>query len=91
MYLLSQMVFYLFLTFLLGVAVGYLLWQTWGQRAIVAKYNTAELRLARLLAEWQAGVRAAPLARTDAKPLDAGLHERMNATATGPRSSFMTR
>ena len=46
MYLLSQMALFLLLAFLLGVSTGYALWRTWGQREIVAKFNTAELKLA---------------------------------------------
>jgi hypothetical protein len=53
MYLLSQLAFYLFLTFLLGVGVGYTLWRTWGERESVAKYTAAEMRLAQYLARWE--------------------------------------
>lgn len=53
MYLLSQLASYLFLTFLLGVGVGYGLWRTWGQREVVAKFNAAEMRLAAHLARWE--------------------------------------
>lgn len=53
MFLLSQMASYLFLSFLLGVGVGYALWRALGQREIVAKYQAAELRLAQHLANWQ--------------------------------------
>ncbi len=49
MYLLSQLASYMFLTFLLGVGVGYTLWRTWGEREVVAKYKAAELRLAEYL------------------------------------------
>lgn len=88
MYLLSQMVLYLFLTFMLGVAVGYLLWQTWGQRTIVAKYNAAELRLANLLAEWQeAGGRPAnPTQGSAAATAESSFDERIGATARAPFS-----
>ena len=60
MYLISQLATYLFLTFLLGVGVGYTLWRTWGQREIVAKFNAAEMRLAAHLARWEkaSGVRS---------------------------------
>lgn len=50
MYLLSQIASYLFLTFLLGVGVGYALWRVWGEREVVAKFNAAEMRLAAHLA-----------------------------------------
>ena len=53
MYLLSQLASYLFLTFLLGVGVGYSLWRTWGEREVVAKFNAAEMRLAAHLARWE--------------------------------------
>ena len=53
MYLLSQLASYLFLTFLLGVGVGYGLWRTWGEREVVAKFNAAEMRLAAHLARWE--------------------------------------
>ena len=53
MYLLSQLTLYLFLTFLLGVGVGYALWRTWGEREAVAKFNAAEMRLAAHLARWE--------------------------------------
>lgn len=85
MYLLSQMVLYLFLTFMLGVAVGYFLWQTWGQRAIIAKYNAAELRLANLLAEWQeTGGHPASAVQAPATAIDGGLQERIGAGARVP-------
>ena len=50
MYLFSQLASYLFVTFLLGVGVGYTLWRTWGEREILAKFNAAEMRLAAHLA-----------------------------------------
>lgn len=53
MYLFSQLAFYLFLAFLLGVGVGYTLWRTWGERESVAKYTAAEMRLAQYLARWE--------------------------------------
>jgi hypothetical protein len=53
MYLLSQLAFYMFLTFLLGVGVGYALWRTWGEREATAKYTAAEMRLAQYLARWE--------------------------------------
>lgn len=53
MYLISQLATYLFLTFLLGVGVGYTLFRTWGQREMVAKFNAAEMRLAAHLARWE--------------------------------------
>jgi hypothetical protein len=53
MYLLSQLVSYLFLAFLLGVGVGYALWRTWGEREAVAKFNAAEMRLASHFARWE--------------------------------------
>ena len=53
MYLISQLAAYLFLTFMLGVGVGYTLWRTWGQREVVAKFNAAEMRLAAHLARWE--------------------------------------
>ncbi len=53
MYLLSQMASYMFLSFLLGVAVGYVLWRAWGEKEVVAKFQAAELRLAHHLANWQ--------------------------------------
>lgn len=53
MYLLSQLVLYMFLTFLLGIAVGYALWRSWGEREVIAKYNAAEMRLAAHMARWE--------------------------------------
>lgn len=53
MYLLSQMVAYLFAAFLLGVGVGYGLWRAWGERESVAKYKAAELRLAEYIRRWE--------------------------------------
>ncbi len=53
MYLLSQMASYLFLSFLLGVAVGYPLWRAWGEKEFIAKFQAAEMRLAHHLANWQ--------------------------------------
>lgn len=53
MYLLSQLVSYLFLAFLLGVGVGYALWRTWGEREAVAKFSAAEMRLASHFARWE--------------------------------------
>jgi hypothetical protein len=53
MYLFAQLAAYLFLMFLLGVAVGYALWRAWGEREIVEKYNAAEMRLAAHLARWE--------------------------------------
>ncbi len=50
MYLFSQLASYLFVTFLLGVGVGYSLWRTWGEREALAKFNAAEMRLAAHLA-----------------------------------------
>ncbi len=53
MYLLSQLVSYLFLAFLLGVGVGYALWRSWGEREAVAKFSAAEMRLASHFARWE--------------------------------------
>lgn len=53
MYLFSQMASYLFMAFLLGAAVGYALWRSWGEREVIAKYNAAEMRLAAHLARWE--------------------------------------
>lgn len=53
MYLFSQLASYLFVTFLLGVGVGYALWRTWGEREAIAKFNAAEMRLAAHLARWE--------------------------------------
>jgi hypothetical protein len=73
MYLLSQLAFYLFLTFLLGVGVGYSLWRTWGERESIAKYTAAELRLAQYLARWEkAGGHPDGTARHAAAPQSAG-------------------
>ena len=60
MYLISQLAAYLFVAFLLGIGVGYMLWRTWGQREVVAKFNAAEMRLAAHLARWEkaSGVRS---------------------------------
>ncbi len=61
MYLLSQLVSYLFLAFLLGVGVGYALWRTWGEREAVAKFNAAEMRLASHFARWEQSHKHQPL------------------------------
>lgn len=46
MYLLTQLAIYLCLAFALGVVAGYGLWRMWGQRDLVAKFHSAEIRLA---------------------------------------------
>lgn len=53
MYLISQLAAYLFVSFLLGVGVGYALWRAWGERETVAKFHAAEMRLAEHLARWE--------------------------------------
>lgn len=53
MYLFSQLAFYLFLTFLLGIGVGYGLWRIWGEQEAIAKFNAAEMRLAAHLSRWE--------------------------------------
>lgn len=65
MFLISQIVVFLFLAFMLGVGVGYMIWQSWGQREYIARYNAAELKLARYLSEWEARMAPSPV-RTDA-------------------------
>lgn len=60
MYLFAQLAFYLFLTFLLGVGVGYTLWRAWGEREAVAKFNAAEMKLASHLARLENTARPAP-------------------------------
>ncbi len=50
MYLLSQMVAYLFIAFLAGIGVGFALWRMWGEREVVEKYKAAERRLAEYVA-----------------------------------------
>lgn len=53
MYLVSQLASYMFLTFLLGVGVGYALWRAWGEREVIAKFNAAEMQLAKYLSDWE--------------------------------------
>jgi hypothetical protein len=53
MYLIAQLAFSMFLTFLLGVGVGYALWKVWGEREVIAKFNAAELQLAKYLSDWE--------------------------------------
>lgn len=53
MYLLSQMIFYLFVAFALGVASGYALWRLWGEEENIEKYKAAEQRLAEYLTHWE--------------------------------------
>jgi hypothetical protein len=62
MYLLSQLVTYLFITFALGVGAGYALWRIWGEREMVAKFNAAEMRLAAHMARWEKTVAQAEAA-----------------------------
>lgn len=50
MYLLSQLGFYLLLSFLSGIGAGYALWRTWGEREAVAKFHAAEMQLVAYLA-----------------------------------------
>lgn len=56
MFLLAQLAISLFITFLLGVGVGYALWRTLGERDLIAKYHAAEMELAKYLSQWEAGV-----------------------------------
>lgn len=70
MFLISQIVVFLFLAFMLGVGVGYMIWQSWGQREYIARYNAAELKLARYLSEWEARMAPSPL-RSDGLGKDA--------------------
>ncbi len=53
MYLLVQMTMFLLAAFLLGIAVGYALWKSMGEREMLAKFSAAEMRLAQHLASFQ--------------------------------------
>jgi hypothetical protein len=68
MYLVSQMASYLFATFLLGIGVGYALWRSWGEREVIARFNSAEMRLAAHIARLeQAAAQPDPFARGNAQ------------------------